>query len=119
MGYTLPTFNLTCNIWRPTAPPPAPPAVVSVCNLAYGRRVQISELSNPPAAMSLLLPAGTDIRDFWCAGVGGDYVEVPAGSGRFYIVGGVDDVAKGFANEHRVATLNKTRSAGNWPAPIP
>jgi hypothetical protein len=66
--------------------------------------------------MELLVEKGTDIRD-GSATVRGDTVECPAGTGRFYRVGYVDDVAKGFPNEYRVALLSKR--GPSWPTPIP
>lgn len=65
--------------------------------------------------MFLLLPKGTDIRSTVC-GVAPDVVEVPAGTGRYYSVEMVDDVARGFANEYRFAMVLQLK---NWPAPIP
>jgi hypothetical protein len=62
-----------------------------------------------------MLPPGTDIRDPW-SGTGADLVECPLGTGRFYRVAIVDDVAKGHANEYRVAMIYKV---GTWPTPIP
>jgi hypothetical protein len=59
---------------------------------------------------------GTDIRDLNTA-TGYDIVEVPAGTGRLYLVEQVDDVGKGFLNEHRCATLSK--GLFTWPSPIP
>lgn len=122
MPYTLPTFNLAVNIWRPGAPPPAPPALVTIGNLAHSRR-EHGELLVPPAPgyihafnMWLLLPALTDVRDPFANGGAGDLVECPAGSGRMYAVLAVDDAAKGFANEHRVAVLLKLNG---WPVPNP
>jgi hypothetical protein len=121
MAFSVPTFNLTCNIWRGASGPPAPPSVVAECNLAWGRRVSHfpSGLGvDPASAMTLLLPVGTDIRSLVCA-TGSDWVEVPAGTGRFYVVLGVDDVGKGFPNEHRAALLLPTDNFGPWPSPIP
>jgi hypothetical protein len=66
-------------------------------------------------SMYLLVPAGTDLRDNHNL-TGSDVVVVPAGSGRGYFVDQVDDLGKGFANEHRFALLSK---AGAWPTPIP
>jgi hypothetical protein len=63
-----------------------------------------------------LVPALTDIRDQFNAFTGKDTVEVPFASNRFYWVTYVDDVAKGFDNEHRLAFLQKV---GNWPVPMP
>lgn len=110
MAFSLPTFNLTCNIWRFGTGPPAPPAVVSPCNLAWGKRVNVAATGGTTftgilvAAMSLLLPPLTDVRGNTDA-LDQDIVECPAGSGRFYIAVLVDDIGKGFPNEHRCALL--------------
>jgi len=67
------------------------------------------------AALILRLPAGTDIRCKWQAGTGlPDQVEVPQGSGVFYLVSDVADVAKGFPNEYRSALISVWR-----PTPVP
>lgn len=131
MAFTLPDFNLMCNIH--TVAGGANVFRLSVeCNLALGRRTGIpygageQDGGFTSLTPSLLLPALTDIRDSSCGGEM-DIVEVPAGTGRWYLVTGVDDIGKGFANEHRVATLLKTWGfAGNgsgltlpWPTPIP
>jgi hypothetical protein len=71
----------------------------------------------PPftAGNYFLFPPGTDIRDG--SGPSGiDSLECPAGSGRYYYVTNVDDIAKGFANEHRYALVQKYPP---WPEPIP
>lgn len=65
--------------------------------------------------MLVMLPSATDIRPPNSAG-GADKVEMPAGSGRFYQVQFVDDIGKGFPNEHRFAILAQM---GVWPTPIP
>lgn len=131
MAFTLPEFNLTCNIWRSMGLvwPLGSPDVVSDCNLAFGRRVLAPNNFRPNESsflMQLLLPALTDIRDLSCAAVP-DTVEVPAGSGRWYQALLVDDIGKGFDNEHRVAGILKVSNAmtpyffnvPQWPAPIP
>jgi hypothetical protein len=121
--FTLPTFNLTCNIWNGTNPLSQPPDVISVCNLAFGRRTAAKDESDTGGISSgyymyLLLPAGTDIR---AEGVGltSSAVECPAASGRYYHTYWVDDSGKGFPNEHRVAVLVQTVNYGVWPSPIP
>jgi hypothetical protein len=135
MPFVLPTFNLVCNIWRQTPgsfPPVVAPDVVAPCNLALGRRVTRSPTSVFDRevwgiSMTLLVPPGTDIRDGSVDLVlGGDWVEVPAGTGRFYFTNYVDDLGKGFPNEHRFAVLIKACDADGggyagyvWPAPIP
>lgn len=120
MAYTLPDFILNVNLWRYPAYPPAPPDLTFMGNLAFGRRVSFLNFSDTLApdamvAFYLLVPPLTDVRD----GAGppsGDTVEVPAGSGRLYKVLYVDDLGKGFANEHRVAFIAKIWP---WPVPIP
>jgi len=132
MSFTLPTFNLNVNIF--TGPWPGVFRSTVLGNLAVGRRVTavagpwaFSIPSYNGAAPTLLLPPLTDIRDASC-GPNSDFVEVPAGSGRFYQVAYVDDIGKGFANEHRFAWLEKVVQgiAGGgsfpgffWPTPIP
>jgi hypothetical protein len=120
MAYSLPTFNLTCNIWRNGNPTTNPPDVVSPCNLAIGRRVGVllaytSTLTTEPGGAWLLLPPATDIRDAK-APAGADTVEVGAGSGRFYSVVWVEDIGGGFPNEHRFAEVV---GLGPWPVPFP
>jgi hypothetical protein len=122
MGFSLPSFPLTVNIWRFGGGPGDPVDVIAAGNLAYGRRVMtqywIWGVQDPPHSAvfaCLLLPPFTDVQDAF-NGVGPDTVEVPAGSGRLYLVDMVDDLGKGFANEHRFAMLSKT---GAWPSPIP
>lgn len=131
MAFTVPQFPLTCDIY-------AGPWVTKVlrlnspCNLGQGRRVMPNMFFEPTApegyttTSQLLLPALTDVRDGSCM-FDTDIVEVPAGSGRWYSVLTVDDIGKGFPNEHRFALLHKIWERLNppefpgadWPAPIP
>jgi hypothetical protein len=118
MGYALPTMNLTCRIWSGNALPPQPHRADKPCQLrAPGKASTGQDALNQgwPFLWSLILPALTDIRDNGSLS-GSDRVECPQGSGRFYDVIAVDDVAKGFANEYRIAFLRKR---GGWPTPIP
>jgi hypothetical protein len=120
MPFTLPTFNLSCNIWRLSAPPPGPPALSTVCNLAFGRRLSWlteEDIVNVDWMLQVLLPAGTDIRA--SQSFDNDVLEVPSGSGCFYHVACVADAGKGFANEHRVAGVTATHAYGAWPTPYP
>jgi hypothetical protein len=131
MAFTLPTFNLNANIWRVsgTGGNYAAPDVVTLCNLSPGRRVftaipTVIAAQKTALVMELLLPKLTDIRSAW-NGLQADLVEVPAGSKRFYGVNDVDDIGKGFVNEHRFAILtyvvtgNLTLAGGPFPAPVP
>jgi len=132
MSFTVPTFNLTVDIYNVILPSTTTLRSTTPCNLAMGRRInwilsaaltgQGTEGSTP----MLLLPALTDIRDA-STGQESDIVEVPSGSGRWYQVRNVDDVGKGFPNEYRMATIEKIYNYSgyialgipNWPAPIP
>jgi hypothetical protein len=120
MAFTVPQFNTLCAI-RTGGSLVGAPRLEVLGNLAWGKRVNVSATGGTGIAgflvmtMSLLLPAGTDVRGRQNAS-GPDSVEVPAGSGRFYLVTFVDDVGRGFANEHRCAELQQT---GVWPTPIP
>lgn len=122
MPFVLPTFNLTINIWHPPVNVLNPPAVTCPGNLAWSKRTKLILPTNPGPGvwplhvMHLLLPALTDVRDRFSNGGPSDVVEVPAGTGRFYFVVGVDDIGKGFPNEHRCALIYQGNA---WPVPIP
>ena len=118
MAFVLPTFVLDINIWRHDTPTSDPPDVVTTGQLR-GPQLNATMYSAENSfigSMLLLLPALTDIRDDNGPLGSSDYVEAPAGSGRFYQCFEVDDVAKGFDNEHRFACLRKVTP---WPQPIP
>ena len=119
MSFSLPTFNLTCNIWHRPNVPPAAPSLSVVCNLAFGRRVGPVSYNSGSLTMSLLLPPGTDVRTVIETALGNDVIECPAGSKRYYQPLLVDDIGKGFPNEHRFALLQQITNFGLWPIPIP
>ncbi len=118
MPYTPPSFNLVCNIYTSNGGPGGVLRIaLQPCQLRapskYHTQVDSSHLYVP--LWELLFPALTDVRDYGSSS-GGDGIEVPAGSGRYYSVGYVDDVAKGFPNEYRMAFVAKRIL---WPTPIP
>ncbi len=132
MPFQLPVFNLNVDIY--TGPWLTKTLRVSVLgNLAFSRRVVLASGGEDPTSaftvttclMQLLLPPLTDVRDRYQGG-SYDVVEVPSGSGRWYAVFGVDDIGKGFGNEHRCAwlqkigqNLNASAFPGlNWPVPM-
>lgn len=142
MAFTLPTFNLTVNVWT-SADIATAPTFTCLGNLTPGRRSHfavhpggtagaLASIISTGLAMELLVPALTDLRGAQNAGVV-QVLEVPAGSARYYVVWFVDDIAKGFANEHRMAllkqidfqlanTLNGVGTFGTipaWPVPTP
>lgn len=127
MAYVLPTFNLTANIWRQALnPSTAPPTLTAPCALVYGRRTQLvipqtTVLPNKWQAvgpymmtMDLLFPAVTDVRGSQDT-AGPDNIECPAGTGRYYHVLTVDDIGKGWPNEHRIAKIYAV--FGSWAGP--
>lgn len=133
MGFTLPTFNLRCNIYTGPWATKALRIPDQQCNLAWGKRGNVLffvntdlELGAASPGMIILLPARTDIRCWLWYGTD-DLVECPSGSGRWYSVAAIDDIGKGFANEHRAAWLTQisqwldpTRYPGlDWPIPAP
>jgi len=131
MGFRVPSFNLSAFVWSRDDVPPGPVVAGTLpppridglqCQLrAAGKQ---STTQDEPHTWSfgpaLLCPAGSDIRDWACfdglAMDKPDLVEVPRESGRYYTVAYVDDVAKGFPNEYRIAYLVKNPY---WPIPVP
>lgn len=129
MAYVVPQFNLLCNIWTGAGgwPPVGIPGGIpriggQDCALVYGRRINVATSGGttgqgfPVQVMNLLLPALTDVRGPQ-DGFNFDYVEVPMGSGRYYAVIFVDDIGKGWPNEHRTASLYAI--PGTWLPPYP
>jgi len=118
MAFTVPTFNISADVWHlPNAPPAAPDDTLQCQLRAAGKQStgQDSGLQGWPFLWALLVPAASDLRDSFNS-AGADTVECPPGSGRFYLVEFVDDVARGFSNEYRIAFIRKS---GTWPTPIP
>jgi hypothetical protein len=120
VAYSIPMMPLMADLF--TGGDFTMPARATVtANLAWGRRVNVAtsggtgDLFAGQAFMTLLVAAGSDVRGPQNAG-GADGVECPAGSGRQYVVIFVDDLGKGFPNEHRGAIL---QPIGAWPTPIP
>lgn len=119
MPYLPPTFNLLCNIWTGPAvvPPFGAPRLTTHCQLRIYKTAAEVNASGFSTGMyvSLLLPAGTDIRGLFGFTAAQDLVECPAGSGRFYKVQTFDDVAKGFPNEYRMAVCIQAGYTGALP----
>lgn len=126
MSYSIPQMPLLFAVWSnaddPTTDPPRDFDIP--CNLGWGRRGLSSSpgfvgSGTAPALAQLLVPAGTDIRGMANqAATDPDWVEVPQGSGRYYIVWQVDDIGKGFPNEHRFGLISPLTAIG-WPVPYP
>jgi len=123
MAFVLPSFPIVCDIYDAGIPPPAgPPRIAGqVCQLRapQANMTVVIPAAGAQSSVVLLLPPLTDIRDPWNLPINSsDWVEAPAGSGRVYRVSFVDDIAKGFSNEHRFAILIKVMGIP-WPTPTP
>lgn len=132
-SFALPVFNISCNIWHgglTHMPPSGVPDLVVNGNLANGRvwhlpvwQRRLPGLGAMSMSSSILFPKGTDVRDVSTT-TGPDIIECPAGTGRLYWVTYVDDIARGFGNEHRWVVMQKVWtydafSIYRWPTPIP
>jgi hypothetical protein len=120
--HNLPTFPLIANIWHTGSILTGPPDVIVQAQLHVGvQHRQIAGLSAPDQGLItrfIYLPKATDVRPIWAGGA--DIIECPAGSSHFYLVDDVDDVAKGFLNEFRVACVVATiLTPGRTPWPVP
>jgi hypothetical protein len=120
MSYRIPTFNLTVNVWRAGTAVTDPPDLTTLGCMSIGRSTTMTtgipeDPSVDTVTIRLFVPKLTDVRDA-VSPPGADTLEVPAGTGRYYIVRQVDDVGKGFPNEFRFAAIAKLAP---WPAPIP
>ena len=124
MAFRLPTFNMVAAIYNHYGPPFLPRPVPRVTALCQLRLMRTAFASNQAAAITtgplLLVPKLTDIRPssgFGASIANPDIVEVPQNSGRFYTTVQVEDVSKGFTNEHRAAQLSQLPLAVPFPIP--
>lgn len=122
MAYSRPRMPIQCDIYDNvgTVPPTAAPRVANVnCQLRFLRSqfAQLADNGRGVSTMLLLVNPGTDIRMTWGFNLP-DLVEVPSGTGRWYVVNAVDDVAKGFPNEYRAASISSTNfTIATWIPP--
>ena len=105
MAFNLPDFHLNADVFDGPwsgAPPTAAPRLSITCQSTPNK------VDRTFADNSLKCPSGTDVRDFYAGGLGlPDVVELPAGTGTFYEVVEVVDVAKNYPNEYRFVSMQK------------
>jgi hypothetical protein len=108
MAFRVPVFNILANLWTfhaaPYPPPGAPRIANQQCQLYHCKEQPLVSGAGLELAMLIRLPAGTDIRGPLST-TNFDVVEVPVGSGNWYLAEDVNDIARGFQNEYRVASL--------------
>lgn len=125
--HAVPQFPLTANVWRylvdvtTHAPILTPPCQLYVNR--EGANCWNYQTGGHECLVTLMYtPALTDLRAYSPRAVP-DTVEVPAGSGRYYRIEHVEDFAKGFPNEFRVARIAQyippTAGGAAWPFPTP
>lgn len=108
MAYTLPVFNLTCNLWRPPSVTTDPPDDTFDCQLYIPSRGMLDitpgddDLWQPP--IYVRAPKGTDIRQ-------DDILEVDDGDGWYYRVRWIERMHRGFSNEYFVALVEQSTTA--------
>lgn len=129
MSFTVPDFPMTCEIFNGPWLTKTLRVTAAPCNLGLGKRTLFFAGDYIPGGSQvtsqLLLPAGTDVRSQLLV-PNYDIVEVPSGSSRWYLVAGVEDIGKGFANEHRVAMITQFSQLYDmvnwlgavWPVPM-
>lgn len=104
-NYTPPVYNTEINIWHDGTDTSDPPDATATVNFAWDRRghtdsVDPSDPGKTVPFMTVLAPSTTDLRGYIDNAAAPDTIEVPAGSGRFYLVHYVDYIGMGFSNEH-------------------
>lgn len=107
MPFPLP-FNITCDVYRATNAPPAPPDVAGVRGHLQERSQNLKTGAYAYNYM-LAVPLGTDIRNQGT----GDFVYVPDKNGTKFTVIWVERVPAGGGNDYRMCYL--LRSTTNFP----
>lgn len=119
MAFMLPTFAIDSSVWHAYDPAvstySAPDIDKLKGNLTPGKRVMqhyVNVFSNELGLflytfqMEYLTEKLADVRPaIYSPAALVDLIECPRASGRMYMVSYVDDIGKGFANEHRLVTM--------------
>lgn len=114
--YTLPTFNLLCDLYQPLLPPPVGPVTYAGVSCQLYVSSKYPGGSTPPKFLRMPMPA----YQLWgpLGGVPGWYVNLPAGSGIWYEVQEAYVVHRGFANQYLQCTMLQIDAVA-LPAVVP
>jgi hypothetical protein len=125
MAYTIPPMPVEFSIWRfsnwaGVVPPVNPADITDNCNLTPGRREWTQSgggVSYIIVSQALDIRFSEDLAFTVLPAADPDLVEVPTGSGRYYVVYDVEQLGMGFPNWHQEAAIVKQ---GPWvPGPPP
>lgn len=119
-----PQFPLLANVWHTGNPVTDPPDLANIkaelrATVTHRQVTSTLTLNRGNITRFIYFEKHTDVRAIWPSGFG-DVVELPAGSRRYYDIVDVEDVAKGFPNEFRIAAVTVTTNVTPpWPVPYP
>lgn len=116
----VPVFPLLMNIWHGVGgitPQVGPPTIPNVpCQHVLGE-LDFAGVVIGGALLNSWIKTAKNVDVHWARGMGGaDVIECPAGSGLWYVVNYVANMARGFSNEHRVIVVTP---GPTYPIPIP
>jgi len=117
-SFNLPQFNLEVGIFTSNSYDDGPNISTVGCLRRYPSQNNMEQGGSNSQndyrwMMEILLPALTDVRPP-CLNAGlNTFIECPLGARRFYRVLAVDDIAKGYPNEHRFCLVIPVTVAEN------
>jgi len=115
MPYQPPGFPARCNVYDNGGG--GPPRVVNLpCNM-NGMNRDHNSYDFGFSYQLMYFPYRSDVRDSTDAAAGGDWVELPPGSGAFYLLLAVRDVARGYPNEFRIGYVSHLLTGGGGRRP--
>jgi hypothetical protein len=112
--YTLPVFNVPCDVWSVTQDPltDVPRIAALPCQLYVNPRAVntfVPELVfDQIFAVVVRFPKGSDVREY-------DYLRIPVGSIYYYEVLEVERMHLGFTNEYFIAYANQLETDNPFP----
>lgn len=100
MAYTLPNFNILCDVWiLPAKPADGPPTHVDIPCQLY-RNSRLADNNSPRAQLRLSTLSSPLVPTSGSGAAGNPIVECPSGSGNFYRAERGEFMHRGFPNEY-------------------